>query len=117
MSFEPQLFIGRLSLVTPQYDNVVAILGDTVNGLPTITNVAPFNGAQDITLLRVGQTINTVTGGGFSSNVIITNIAGSTLTVDTNAVASQTGGIFTADTPAGIYFFNSASFLRPSKCS
>jgi hypothetical protein len=113
MSFEPQLFIGRLSSVTPQYDNIVAILGDTVNGLPTITNVAPFNAAQDITLLRVGQTINTVTGGGFSSNVIITNIAGSTLTVDINAVASQTGGIFTADTPAGIYFFNSASFLDP----
>ena len=113
MAFEPQLFIGKLSSVSPKYDNIVAINGDTINGQSTITNIAAYNGTQDITLLRVGQTINTVTGGGFSSNVIITNIAGSTLTVDTNAVASQTGGIFTADTPAGIYFFNSASFLDP----
>ena len=113
MAFEEQLFIGRLSNISPTYDNIVAINGDTINGQSTITNIAAYNGTQDITLLRVGQTINTVTGGGFSSNVIITNIAGSTLTVDTNAIASQTGGIFTADTPAGIYFFNSASFLDP----
>jgi len=113
MAFEEQLFIGRLSSVAPTYDNIVAINGDTVNGQPTITNASAFNAAQDIALLRVGQTINTVSGGGFSSNVIITNIVGTTITTNTNAVASQTGGIFTADTPAGVYFFNSASFLDP----
>lgn len=113
MAFEPQLFIGKLSSVSPKYDNIVAINGDTINSQNTITNIAAYNGTQDITLLRVGQTINTVTNGAFSGNVIITNIVGTTITVDTNAVASQTGGIFTADTPAGTYFFNSASFLDP----
>lgn len=113
MAFEEQLFIGKLSATSPTYNNIVAINGDTTSGQPFIENITAFNGAQDIALLRVGQTINTVTQGGFSGDVIITNIAGSTLTVDTNAVANQTGGIFTADTPTGVYFFNSASFLDP----
>ena len=113
MAYIKQLFIGKLSSVSPTYDNIVAINGDTVNGQNTITNVSPFNAAQDVSLLKVGQTINTVTGGGFSSDVTITNINGTTLTVDATSVASQTGGIFTADTPAGTYFINSASFFDP----
>jgi hypothetical protein len=75
MAFEEQLFIGKLSAISPTYDNIVAINGDTTSGQPSINNIAAYDGTQDITLLRVGQTINTVTGGGFSSNVIITNIA------------------------------------------
>tara|TARA_B110000008_G_scaffold241599_1_gene249531 strand:+ start:722 stop:1735 length:1014 start_codon:yes stop_codon:yes gene_type:complete len=115
MAYEKQLFIGKLTGVTPAYDNVVALTGNTTAGQNTITNIANFNATYDINLLRVGQTINTVTGGGFSGDVLITNvnIGTQTVTVNTTAAATQTGGIFTADTPAGTYFFNSASFSDP----
>jgi hypothetical protein len=63
-------------------------------------------------LLRVGQTVNTISSG-FAADVTITNINGATITVSGNANATQTGGIFTADTPAGTYFINSASFSDP----
>jgi len=113
MSYQPQLFIGKLPSVSPLYDNVVAITGTTVSGENTITNVAAFDSTQDVNLLRIGQTLNTITGGGFSSDVTITDISGTTLTVNTTAAASQTGGIFTADMAAGTYFINSASFNDP----
>ena len=95
------------------YDNVVAITGTTVSGEDTITSIAAFNSTFDINLLRIGQTINTVSGGAFSSDVTITGISGTTLTVNTTAAASQTGGIFTVDMAAGTYFINSASFNDP----
>ena len=79
-----------------------------------ITNAVAISGFN-LALLRVGQTINTISGGGFSSDVTITNISGTTITVNANAAATQTGGTFTADTPAGVYFFESASFSRPTK--
>lgn len=113
MAFEKQLFIGRTGEFSPKYNNIVAITGTTVNSQNTITNVSAFNSTFDASLLRVGQILNTVSGGAFSSDVTITNIVGTTVTVNANAVASQTGGIFTADTPAGTYFFNSASFFDP----
>jgi hypothetical protein len=112
MAYDKQLFIGKLSSVTPNYDNVVAFTGDVSTGIATITNIANFNATFDISLLRVGQIINTF-GLGFATNVIITNISGTTLTVDTPANASGTNQTFAADTPAGTYFISSASFLDP----
>ena len=112
MAYDKQLFIGKLSSVTPKYDNVIALNGNTTSGQPQITNAVAISGFN-LALLRVGQTINTISGGGFSSDVTITNIVGTTITVDANAAATQTGGTFTADTPAGVYFFESASFLDP----
>ena len=112
MAYDKQLFIGKLSSVTPKYDNVVAFTGDVVSGQPTITNIANFNSTFDISLLRVGQIVNTF-GVGFATNVTITNINGTTLTVDANANASGTSQTFAADTPAGTYFISSASFLDP----
>jgi hypothetical protein len=112
MSYQPQLFIGKLPSVSPLYDNVIAITGTTVSGQDTITSVAAFNSSFDTSLLRVGQVINTV-GTGFATNVTITEIDGTTLTVSSNANTSQTGGIFTVDMPAGTYFINSASFSDP----
>jgi len=112
MAYDKQLFIGKLSSVTPKYDNVVAFTGDVVSGQPTITNIANFNSTFDISLLRVGQIVNTF-GSGFATNVTITNINGTTLTVDANANASGTSQTFAADTPAGTYFISSASFLDP----
>jgi hypothetical protein len=110
--YNKQLFIGKLSSVQPLYDNVIAINGDTISGVAQITNVAAFNSTFDTSLLRIGQVIQTL-GTGFASDVTITNIAGSTLTVSATSNASQTGGIFTADMPAGTYFINSASFSDP----
>ena len=112
MAYDKQLFIGKLSSVTPKYDNVIALNGDTTSGQPSITNAVAIAGF-DLALLRVGQTINTIAGGGFSSDVTITNVSGTTITVNTNAAATQTGGTFTVDMAAGVYFFSSASFLDP----
>jgi len=112
MAYENQLFIGKLTSATPSYDNIVAINGDTTSGQNTITNAAALNSTYDINLLRIGQTINTISSG-FAADVTITNIAGSTITVSAAANATQTGGIFTADTPSGTYFINSASFSDP----
>ena len=112
MAYENQLFIGKITSATPQYDNVVAINGDTTSGQNTISNAAALSSTYDINLLRVGQTVNTISSG-FAADVTITNINGATITVSGNANATQTGGIFTADTPAGTYFINSASFSDP----
>tara|TARA_B110000285_G_scaffold187700_1_gene213590 strand:- start:40 stop:1038 length:999 start_codon:yes stop_codon:yes gene_type:complete len=113
MAFDEQLFVGRIGEFSPKYNNIVAITGTTISGNNQITSVAAFNGTFDTNLLRVGQTLNVVSGGGFSGDIIITNISGTTLTVDANAIANFSGGVFTADTPSGTYFFNSASFFDP----
>ena len=113
MAYDKQLFIGKLTSVTPKYDNVIALNGNTTSGQPQITNAVALGGF-DLALLRVGQIINTISGGGFSGDVTITSISGTTISVNTNAAATQTGGTFTADMPAGIYFISSASFSDPA---
>lgn len=113
MAYDKQLFIGKLTSVTPKYDNVIALNGNTVSGQPQITNAVAIAGF-DLALLRVGQIINTISGGGFSGDVTITGISGTTITVNTNAAVNQTGGTFTADMAAGVYFFSSASFSDPA---
>jgi len=107
-----QPFYGKLSGVTPVSDNIVAITGNTTIGVNQITNIAAFNSSFNINLLRVGQTLNDVNGA-FGSNIIISNISGTTLTVDANATSTQTGYIYTADTPNGVYLIQSSSFYDP----
>ena len=103
MAFEEQLFIGRVNSFSPAYDTVVAITGNTVSGQNTITNVAALDSSFDLSLLRVGQVVTTIQTG-FSANVTIIEINGTTLTVSSNANVTQTGGIFGIGTPAGTYF-------------
>jgi len=112
MAFKEQLFIGKVTSFSPTYDNVLAITGDTVNGVNTITNIAALDPSYDLSLLRVGQIVNSIQGG-FAADVTITNINGTTLTVSSTANVSQTGNIFGIDTPPGTYFFNSASLIDP----
>lgn len=112
MSFKEQLFIGKVTSFSPTYDNIIAITGNTVNGVNTITNIAALDPSYDLSLLRVGQIVNTI-GAGFATDVTITNIVGTTLTVNNTSNASQTGDIFGIDTPPGTYFFNSASLIDP----
>jgi len=107
-----QPFYGKLSGITPSSDNIVAITGDTIIGVNQITNIAPFDSSFNLNLLRVGQTLNDVQGA-FGSNVVITNIVGTTLTVGASAISSQTGYIYTADTADGVYLIQSASFFDP----
>lgn len=108
-----QPFYGKLSGVTPASDNIVAITGDTTVGVNQIANIAAFDPSFNIDLLRVGQILNDIQGAFGGGNVTITNIAGTTLTVNTNAASSQTGFIYTADTADGVYLIQSASFFDP----
>jgi hypothetical protein len=112
MAFEEQLFIGRVTSFSPTYDNVVAIVGNTISGQNTITNISALDSSFDLSLLRIGQIVNTITTG-FASDVTITNINGTTLTVNGTSNLTTTGGIFGIDTPSGTYFFNSASLFDP----
>lgn len=107
-----QPFYGKLSGITPVSDNIVAITGDTIIGVNQITNIASFDPSFNLNLLRVGQTLNDVQGA-FGSNVVITNIVGTTLTVNAAAISSQTGYVYTADTPDGVYLIQSSSFYDP----
>jgi hypothetical protein len=112
MAFEEQLFIGKVTSFSPAYDNIVAIVGNTINGQNTITNISALDPAYDLSLLRVGQIVNSITTG-FATDVTITNINGTTLTVNGTSNLTTSDGIFGIDTPPGTYFFNSASLFDP----
>ena len=108
--YEKQLFIGRVSNVTPQYNNIVFINGTISSGDDRITGITGQSGVQDPSLLRVGMTIQSF-GGGYASNPTILSIDSATqITVDQNATSNVTN-VFGASLPAGKYYFSSASFL------
>ena len=117
MAFEDSLFIGRTGAGTfsPKYNNITVIRGRTVSGENKIYDIVAFNATFDVNVLQIGQTLNIVQGSAFSSDVIIDGISGDTLTVNQTAIANVgvASSIYTADTPAGTYFFNSASFFDP----
>lgn len=114
MAYEPQLFIGKISSVTPQYNNIVFINGTIQSGQSTITGITPQSGAQDVSLLRVGMSIQSF-GGGYATNPTIVSIDSSTqITVNQTATANVTN-VFGASLSGGKYFFNSASILDPQQ--
>jgi hypothetical protein len=92
------------SSITPEYENFVITTGDFTNGSNQFTI------AED-SLVRVGQTL-TYVNSQFTGIVTITNVSGTTITVDQNANSNagngQTIGLNTAD---GSYLIQSASFL------
>lgn len=101
-----QLFYGKLSAITPQYENIVITTGDFVNGSYNFTIANPQ-------LARIGQTL-TYINSQFTGTVTIVSINGSTVTVDkpanANADVNQPLGL---NTPNGEYLISSASFLDP----
>ena len=112
MAYEPQLFIGKISSITPQYSNLVFINGTIQSGQSTITGITPQSGTQDVSLLRVGMSIQSY-GGGYATNPTIVSIDSSTqITVNQTATANVTN-VFGASLSGGKYFFNSASILDP----
>ena len=114
MAYEPQLFIGKISSITPQYNNIVFINGTIQSGQSTITGITPQSGTQDVSLLRVGMSIQSF-GGGYATNPTIVSIDSSTqITVNQTATANVTN-VFGASLSGGKYFFNSASIIDPQQ--
>jgi hypothetical protein len=101
-----QAFYGRLSSLSPVNENIVVTTGDFTNGSDQFTIADSF-------FAREGQTI-TYVDSQFTGTVTITNVVGSTITVDqtanANASSGQTIGL---NTPSGTYLFESASFIDP----
>ena len=102
-----QAFYGRLSSVSPVKENISITTGDFTPGSNQFTIADPF-------FARIGQTL-TYVNIQFTGTVTITNIVGSTVTVDktanANAASGQTIGL---NTPSGTYLFESASFEDPN---
>ena len=102
-----QAFYGRLSSVSPFKENISVTTGDFTPGSNQFTIADPF-------FARIGQTL-TYVNIQFTGTVTITNIVGSTVTVDktanANAASGQTIGL---NTPSGTYLFQSASFEDPN---
>lgn len=101
-----QAFYGRLSSLSPVNENIVVTTGDFTNGSDQFTIADSF-------FVREGQTL-TYVDSQFTGVVTITNVVGSTITVDqtanANASSGQTIGL---NTPSGTYLFESASFIDP----
>ena len=101
-----QAFYGRLSDLNPSKENIVVTTGDFTDGSNQFTIANPF-------FARVNQTL-TYVDSQFTGTVTITNVAGSTITVDQNANSNASSGqTIGLNTPAGTYLFESASFLDP----
>ena len=102
-----QAFYGRLSSVSPFKENISVTTGDFTPGSNQFTIADPF-------FARIGQTL-TYVNIQFTGTVTITNVVGSTVTVDktanANAASGQTIGL---NTPSGTYLFESASFKDPN---
>ena len=102
-----QAFYGRLSSLSPVKENISVTTGDFTPGSNQFTIADPF-------FARIGQTL-TYVDIQFTGTVTITNIVGSTVTVDktanANAASGQTIGL---NTPSGTYLFESASFTDPN---
>ena len=102
-----QAFYGRLSSVSPFKENISVTTGDFTPGSNQFTIADPF-------FARIGQTL-TYVDIQFTGTVTITNVVGSTVTVDktanANAASGQTIGL---NTPSGTYLFQSASFEDPN---
>ena len=102
-----QAFYGRLSSLSPVKENISVTTGNFSPGSNTFTIADPF-------FARIGQTL-TYVDIQFTGTVTITNVVGSTVTVDktanANAASGQTIGL---NTPSGTYLFQSASFEDPN---
>jgi len=101
-----QLFYGKVSSVSPSNENIVITTGDFTDGSNQFT-------IADNDLVRVGQTL-TYIDSQFTGTVTITNVSGTTITVDQNANSNAgSGQTIGLNTPSGEYLISSASFLDP----
>ena len=91
-------------------NSFIRVNGDIVSGQNTITNVVDVAGFFGLAEAMVGMVL--VSSGEFSGDVIITNISGDIITVDTNAIANGSTQLCRIRPPKGMYFFESASFSK-----
>ena len=91
-------------------NSFIRVNGDIVSGQNTITNVVDVAGFFGLAEAMVGMVL--VSSGEFSGDVIITDISGDIITVDTNAIANGSTQLCRIRPPKGMYFFESASFSK-----
>ena len=91
-------------------NSFIRVNGDIVSGQNTITNVVDVAGFFGLAEAMVGMVL--VSSGEFSGDVIITNISGDIITVDTNAIANGSTQLCRIRPPKGMYFFESSSFSK-----
>ena len=91
-------------------NSFIRVNGDIVSGQNTITNVVDVAGYFGLAEAMVGMVL--VSSGEFSGDVIITDISGDIITVDTNAIANGSTQLCRIRPPKGMYFFESASFSK-----
>ena len=91
-------------------NSFIRITGDIVSGQNLISNVVDVAGYFGLSEVMVGMVL--VSSGEFSGDVIITDITGDVITVDTNAIANGSTQLCRIRPPKGMYFFESASFSK-----
>ena len=114
MAYVNQQFFGAITAESITKENLVILTGNTTSGSNIITNTFPLSG-YDISLLRVSQSIfsvtNSVTSSAYITNI---NLGNNTITLSQNANSTQTGDTLGFSTPSGTYFFQSCSFEDPN---
>jgi hypothetical protein len=111
MAYVNQQFFGAITANDIINENLVIITGSITAGSNNITNISALS-TYDLNLLRVSQSVYSVSNG-FTSSAYITNISASTITLSSTSSLSQ-GDTLGFSTPKGVYFFKSSSFTDPN---
>ena len=93
-------------------NSFIRITGDYVIGSPTITNVVDGGQPVNFSEALIGQQL--VQGAAFPSGTTITNIVGTTITVNSNSAAAGTLTSGRISPPVGQYYISSGSLTIPS---
>ena len=93
-------------------NSFIRITGDYVIGSPTITNVVDGGQPVNFSEALIGQQL--VQGTAFPSGTTITNIVGTTITVNSNSAAAGTLTAGRISPPVGQYYISSGSLSIPN---
>ena len=93
-------------------NSFIRITGDYVIGSPTITNVVDGGQPVNFSEALIGQQL--VQGAAFPSGTTITNIVGTTITVNSNSAAAGTLTSGRISPPVGQYYIASGSLSIPN---
>ena len=93
-------------------NSFIRITGDYVIGSPTITNVVDGGQPVNFSEALIGQQL--VQGAAFPSGTTITNIVGTTITVNSNSAAAGTLTSGRISPPVGQYYISSGSLSIPN---
>ena len=93
-------------------NSFIRITGDYVIGSPTITNVVDGGQPVNFSEALIGQQL--VQGAAFPSGTTITNIVGTTITVNSNSAAAGNLTAGRISPPVGQYYISSGSLSIPA---